>query len=173
MIKRCMVLKKIDLFHFLHLPKTPLEADREDLLDREKLETALCLENILTACFKSLICLVHNRGARKEFLRLGHRSMIHQRELMRLLDDDPDSAERVELKCGQYLSNLDIGSMPLAAALNLTIGLSEHTMDIYKYLSRTAPCFGSMLDNLVQDNMQEIDLLRSELEYHQQKPSGV
>lgn len=168
MIDRCGILKKLDLFHLLHHTKVQWH-DGEPLFDKEKLETSACLEYVLASCYKSLIFLIHNRNSRKEFQHLSQRSMIHQEQVMRLLGHEIDSEHNIELKREQYLSNLNIDQLSVVGVLHLAIGMAEHTMDIYKYLSRTCPQYGSMLDCLVQDNMEEIDFLRGELDFHQQK----
>ncbi len=167
MISRCGILKKMDLLHLLYGAKNHVQPGAP-LFDKEKLETSACLEYVLSSCYKSLVFLIHNRHARKEFQHLAERSTLHQEQLMKLLEHDMDSEHNVELKREGYISNLNIEQLPLVGILRLSIGMAEHTLDIYKYLSRTCPQYGSLLDRLVQDNMEEIDFLRSELEFHQQ-----
>ncbi len=167
MMSRCGVFKKFNLFQLLHGAKIDLQKGGQ-FFDKEKLETSACLEYVLLSCYKSLIFLIHNRYARKEFQHLAERSLAHQEQLMKLLEHEANSEHLIEIKREQYLSNLNIEHLSVAGVLNLSISMAEHTLDIYKYFSRTCPQYGSLLDRLVQDNVEEIDFLRNELEFHQQ-----
>lgn len=172
MINRCGMTRKIDLFHMFYNAKIQLQSTlskEEQLLDKEKVETAVSLEYILTACYRMLSYLLHNRSARREFQHLSQRSNLHQQNFIRLLEHDSSSEKNIEMKRDQYLSNLNIDQLSVVGVLNVAIGMASHTMDIYKYLSRTCPQYGGMLDRLVQDNVEEIELLRNELEFHQQR----
>lgn len=170
MLNRCGILKKMDLFHLLYSAKLQAHGG-EQLFDKEKLETSACLEYVLASCYKSLMFLIHNRNSRKEFQHLSQRSLVHQEHLMKLLEHEEDSEHHIEIKREQYLFNLNIDQLSVVGVLNLAISMSEHTMDIYKYLSRTCPQYGSLLDRLVQDNTEEIEFLRNELEFH--SPSRI
>lgn len=141
----------------------------EQQVDADELETLVCLESLLAICYQALAGLVHNQTIRKEYQHLEQHAQYHQEELKRIFLLSQKSETAIESKVYKYLLQFKLPYLSLRAAINLAIHLTAFKMDIYKYLSRTVHEHHELLNNLFEDNVEEINFLCHEKNFHQNR----
>ena len=156
----------------LYLEETHIERQSDykgQHVDVEKLETLICLESLIVACYQALSWLVHNQTIRHECQQFEQHAQFHQEELKRIFPLLPRSELAIERKVGQHLSQLKPSSLPLRQVINLAINLTVLKTDIYKYFSHTFQEHHVLLNSLLDDNAEEMYFLRQERNFHQNR----
>jgi hypothetical protein len=138
-------------------------------VDLDKLETLICLESLIAACYQSLAWLVHNQTIRRECLQFEQHAQYHQEVLRRIFPILQKSELAIENKVNQHLLHLKPSCLSLRELINLAINLTVLKTDIYKYLSRTDPEHHEILNSLLEDDSEEMYFLRQERNFHQSR----
>jgi hypothetical protein len=141
----------------------------EQQVDADELETLICIEALLSTCYQAMAGLVHNQTIRKEYQQLEQHMQYHQEELRKIFSLSQKSEEAIESKVDKYLFQFKPPYLSLKAVINLAIHLTAFKMDIYKYLSHTVGGHHELLNNLVEDNLEEMDFLCQEKNFHQNR----
>jgi hypothetical protein len=138
-------------------------------VDVEKLETLICLESLIAACYQSLAELLHNQTIRRECQQFEQHAQYHQEEIRKIFPLFPKSEIAIEIKVNHHLLQLKPSHLSLREVINLAINLTVLKTDIYKYFSRTAQEHHDLLNSLLEDNAEEMYFLRQERNFHQNR----
>jgi len=155
-----------------HLEKAHIEQQESPIrqqVDIDKLETLICLESLIVACYQSLAWLVHNQTIRRECQQFEQHAQYHQDELRKVFPLFPKNDLAIEIRVNQHLLHLKPSCLSLREIINLAINLTVLKTDIYKYFSRTAGEHHELLNSLLEDNAEEMYFLRQERNFHQNR----
>ena len=141
----------------------------EQQVDVDKLETLICLESLIVACYQSLAGLLHNRTVRRECQQFEQHAKYHQEELRKIFPLFQKNEMAIESKVNHHLLQLKPSHLTLREVINLSINLTVLKMDIYKYFSRTIREHHELLNGLLEDNTEEMNFLRQERNFHQNR----
>lgn len=146
-----------------------IENQIEQRVDMEQLEILICLESLLVTCYQTLAGLVHNQTIRKEYQQFELHAQYHQEELRKIFLLSSKNEATIENKVYKYLLQLKPPCLSLKAVINLALHLSTFKMEIYKYFSHTVLEHHDLLNNFLEGNVEEINFLHQEKEFHQNR----
>lgn len=169
MINRLEFLKQFGFLSFEKDRVSGQDIHVEQQVDVDEVETLICLESLLATCYQALAGLVHNQTIRKEYQQLEQHAQYHQEELKKIFSLSQKSEAAIESKVYKYLLQFKPPYLSLRAVINLAIHLTAFKMDIYKYLSRTVHEHRELLNNLFEDNVEEMNFLCHEKNFHQNR----
>jgi len=138
-------------------------------VDVDKVETLICLESLVAACYQSLAWLIHNQTIRRECQQFEQHARYHQEELRKMFPLSPKSEVAIEDKVNNHLLHLKPSHLTLRELINLSINLTVLKMDIYKYFFHTVQEHHELLNSLLEDNVEEMYFLRHERNFHQNR----
>ena len=138
-------------------------------VDVDKVETLICLESLIVACYHSLAWLLHNRTIRHECQEFEQHAKLHQDELRKIFPLSQKNEFNIENRVNHHLLQLKPSCLSLREVINLAINLTVLKMDIYKYFSRTVQGHHEVLYSLLEDNSEEMYFLRQEMNFHQNR----
>jgi len=147
----------------------PKESHIGQQVDVDKLETLICLEAIIVACYQSLAGLVHNQTIRQDCQQFEQQAQYHQEKLRKIFPLSPKSELAIDLKVNHHLLNLKPAYLSLREVIILTINLTTLKTDIYKCFSRTLSEHHEILNTLFEENAEEMYFLRQENNFHQNR----
>lgn len=136
-------------------------------VDCNKLETIICLEEVLKACYQTLAGMIHNNTIRKEFCRFEQHTQNRLEVLRRIFPVSQESKIAIENKHYDYLLMLKPPYLSLSAVINLAVNLTEQKIDIYRYFSLKDREGRELLNQFIEDSKQDLIFLCRERNFHQ------
>ena len=134
--------------------------------DLNRLETVICLEKVLNACYQTMGGMVHNLSFRNECQRFEKQAQHHQGALSRTFPLSRESEITIEDKLYQYQVQLSSSYLNLSAVINFAINLSAYKIDIYRELSLKDKEHRKLINQFLDDSKEEMSFLRRERNYH-------
>ena len=138
-------------------------------VDIDKVETLICLESLIVACYQSLAGLVNNQTIRRECQQFEQHAQHHQEKLIKIFPFLQKSDIAIKNKVNHHLSQLKPSSLSLRELINLAINLTVLKTDIYKFFFNTLQEHHELLNSLLEDNAEEMYFLRQERNFHQNR----
>jgi len=138
-------------------------------VDIEKMETLVCLESLVETCYRILQGLVHNQGVRRECQQLEFHTQLRQEELIKIFSLSASHKNIINNKVNDYVLKLKPLQLSMRALINVAINLNHFKLDIYKHLNPLTEEHRGLLYNFLEENMEEIDFLRQEKNFHENR----